>query len=148
MRAERMKRFFARLREGWAYDEIARAEDLSAERIRQIVSEVLGKRVVDRGEDHAHLQLARLAPALRVAAQAVERGELKAVGPLLKVLDRLDRYQTRVVENYDYGEEDRKELLDRINMIAANLGLDDPDQQGQAAAGDASAAGGSAAGAP
>ncbi len=36
-KAERRKRIFARLREGWAYEEIAGEERLSAERIRQIV---------------------------------------------------------------------------------------------------------------
>ena len=45
-KAERRKRIFGRLREGWAYDEIAREERVSAERIRQIVSEVLGKRII------------------------------------------------------------------------------------------------------
>jgi DNA-directed RNA polymerase sigma subunit (sigma70/sigma32) len=54
-KAERRRRIFARLREGWAYDEIAREERVSPERIRQIVSEVLAKRVIDRGADHAHL---------------------------------------------------------------------------------------------
>ena len=49
-KAERRRRIFARLREGWAYDEIAREERVSAERIRQIVSEVLAKRVIDRGD--------------------------------------------------------------------------------------------------
>jgi hypothetical protein len=62
-KAARRKRIFARLREGWAYDEIAREERVSAERVRQIVAEVLGKRVIDRGVDHAHLQLERLMPA-------------------------------------------------------------------------------------
>lgn len=61
-KAERRRRIFARLREGWAYDEIAREERVSPERIRQIVAEVLAKRVVDRGADHAHLQLERLMP--------------------------------------------------------------------------------------
>ena len=37
-KAKRRRRIFARLREGWAYDEIAREERVSAERIRQIVS--------------------------------------------------------------------------------------------------------------
>jgi len=46
-KAARRKRIFARLREGWAYDEIAREERVSAERVRQIVAEVLGKRVID-----------------------------------------------------------------------------------------------------
>ena len=40
-KAARRKRIFERLREGWAYDEIAREERVSAERIRQIVPEVL-----------------------------------------------------------------------------------------------------------
>jgi hypothetical protein len=68
-RAARTKRIFARMREGWAYDEIARDEGLSAERVRQIVAEVLGKRVIDRGPHHAHLQLERLMPALRLRAR-------------------------------------------------------------------------------
>jgi len=94
-KAARRKRIFARLREGWAYDEIATDERVSAERIRQIVSEVLGKRVIDRGADHAHLQLERLMPALRLVGEAIGRGALKAVGPLIKVIDRLDKHQTR-----------------------------------------------------
>ena len=106
-RAARTKRIFARLREGWAYDEIARVERLSAERIRQIVSEVLGKRVIERGEDHAQLQLVRLMPALRLAGEAVGRGELRAIAPLIKVIDRLDKHQATVVSKFYYGPEER-----------------------------------------
>jgi hypothetical protein len=73
-KAERRKRIFAKLRVGWAYDEIAREERVSPERIRQIVAEVLGKRVIDRGVDHAHLQLERLMPALRIVGEAIGRG--------------------------------------------------------------------------
>jgi hypothetical protein len=124
-RAERAKRIFAKLRKGWAYDEIGREEGISGERVRQIVQEVLEKRVIDRGEDHAHLQLARLAPALRVTAQAVKRGDINAVGALIKVLDRLDRYQTTFVAKYYYGEEERQKLLDKINAIADRY-LEDP----------------------
>jgi hypothetical protein len=120
-KADRKKRIFARLREGWAYDEIAREERLSAERIRQIVSEVLGKRVVDRGADHAHLQLERLMPALRVVGEAIGRGELKAVAPLIKLIDRLDKHQDTVVAKHSYGPEERQRLLDKINRIADNL---------------------------
>jgi hypothetical protein len=49
VKAARRKRIFVRLREGWAYDEIAGEERVSAERIRQIVADVLDKRVIDRG---------------------------------------------------------------------------------------------------
>ena len=92
-KAARTKRIFARLSEGWAYDEIAREERLSARRVRQIVSQVLERREVDGEGAHAHLQLGRLGPALRVAGQAVAEGDVKAIAPLIKVLDRLDRYQ-------------------------------------------------------
>jgi hypothetical protein len=120
-KAARRERIFARLREGSAYDEIARDERVSAERIRQIVSEVLGKRVIDRGVDHAHLQLERLMPALRIVGQAIGRGELKAVAPLIKVIDRLDKHQETVVAKYSYGPEERQRLIDEINRLADNL---------------------------
>jgi hypothetical protein len=127
-RAVRTKRIFARLREGWAYDEIAREEGLSAERIRQIVAEVLGKRVIDRNEDHAHLQLERLAPALRLAG-AIRRGDVGAIGPLIKVLDRIDKHQVAFVSKFHYGEEERQKLLDKLNLIAARIKADDPSER-------------------
>ena len=120
-KAARKKRIFARLREGWAYDEIASEERLSPERVRQIVAEVLGKRVIDRGVDHAHLQLERLMPALRIVGDAIGRGELKAVAPLIKVIDRLDKHQNTVVAKYHYGPEERQRLLDKMNQIADRL---------------------------
>ena len=120
-RAARTKRIFARMREGWAYDEIGRDEGLSAERVRQIVAEVLGKRVIDRGPHHAHLQLERLMPALRLAGEAIGRGDIKAIAPLIKVIDRMDKHQVTVVAKYDYGPEERQRLLDKINRVAANL---------------------------
>src|SRR5574337_1989837 len=67
-KAARQARIFARLREGWAYDEIAREERLSPKRIRQIVSAVLQRREVDDVSVHALMQLARLQPLLKVAA--------------------------------------------------------------------------------
>ncbi len=120
-RAARTKRIFARMREGWAYDEIARDEGLSTERVRQIVAEVLGKRVIERGSNYAHLQLDRLMPALRLAGEAIARGDLKAIAPLIKVIDRMDRHQTTVVAKHYYGPEERQKLLDKINRVAANL---------------------------
>ena len=120
-RAQRRVRIFARLREGWAYDEIAREHRISAERVRQIVSETLGHRVIDRGEDHAHLQLTRLAPALKVTLDAVGRGEFKAVTPLIKVLDRLDKHQVTMIAKYTYGEEEREKLLAKINGIVLRM---------------------------
>jgi len=126
-RTARTKRIFARLREGWAYDDIAKEERLSAERVRQIVGQVLENRVLDRGEDHAHLQLERLRPALRLAGEAVARGELKAIGPLIKLIDRLDKHQGAIVKPFAYTADHRKRLLDKLNFMAANLASDDED---------------------
>jgi hypothetical protein len=120
-KAARRKRIFARLQEGWAYDEIAGEERVSAERIRQIVAEALDKRVIDRGVNHAHLQLERLMPALRIVGQAIGRGELKAVAPLIKVIDRLDKHQETVVAKYSYRPEEPQRLIDKINRLADNL---------------------------
>jgi hypothetical protein len=122
---QRRKRIFARLREGASYEEIAAEECVSRERIRQIVSEVLQRRSVDSGADHAKLQLDRLAPLMQLAAEAVAAGDIRAITPYLKVLDRLDRYQTVASANQGYDDEDRKKLMDKINRIAANLGVDE-----------------------
>ena len=121
----RRRRIFARLREGLSYDEIASEEGVTSTRIRQIVSEVLQKRAVDSGADHAKLQLDRLAPVMQLAAEAVAAGDVSAITPYLKVLDRLDRYQTVAGANQTYDDEARKKLFDKINRVAANLGVDD-----------------------
>ena len=43
----RRRRILARMREGWAYEEIARAESVTVDRIRKIVAKFLSKRVID-----------------------------------------------------------------------------------------------------
>jgi Sigma-70, region 4 len=121
----RRKRIFGRLREGASYEEIGAEEGVSRERIRQIVSEVLQKRAVDSGADHAKLQLDRLAPLMQLAAEAVAAGDIRAITPYLKVLDRLDRYQTVAGANQKYDDEARKKLMDKINRMAENFGVDE-----------------------
>ncbi len=121
----RRRRIFARLREGLSYEEIAADEGVTSERIRQIVAEVLQKRSIDSGAEHAKLQLDRLAPVMQLAALAVNAGDVTAIGPYLKVLDRLDRYQRVADANQDYDQEARKRLLDKLNRVAANLGVDE-----------------------
>ena len=121
----RRRRIFARLRVGLRYEEIATEEGVTSARIRQIVSEVLQKRAVDSGADHAKLQLDRLAPVMQLAAEAVAAGDVTAISPYLKVLDRLDRYQTVAGANQVYDADARKKLLDKISRVAANLGVDE-----------------------
>src|ERR1700683_1372665 len=95
----RRRRIFGRLREGFTHEEIAAEEGVSNARVRQIVSEELQKRVVDSGADHAKLQLDRLAPAVQLGAEAIAAGDISAINPYLKALDRLDRYQTLATAN-------------------------------------------------
>ena len=83
-RVLRRGRIFARLREGWDYDEIAAQERLTAERVRQIVRQALEKRIIDESAEHAKLQLARLQPAMRLAGEAIADGDVTAIAPLME----------------------------------------------------------------
>ena len=74
----RRRRVFARLREGFTYDEIAAEQGVSSSRIRQIVSQMLQQRAVDSGAEHAKLQLDRLAPAIQLAAEGIAAGDISA----------------------------------------------------------------------
>ena len=120
----RRRRIFARLREGFTYDEIAADEGVSTSRVRQIVSQELQQRAVDTGAEHAKLQLDRLAPAIQLAAEGIAAGDISAITPYLKALDRLDRYQTVASANQVYDDEARKKLMDKVNRLAENLGID------------------------
>jgi hypothetical protein len=121
----RRRRIFAGLREGFTYDEIAADEGVSPSRIRQIVSKELQQRGVDSGAEHAKLQLDRLAPAIQLAAEAMAAGDISAITPYLKALDRLDRYQTVATANQVYDDEARKKLMDKINRMAENFGINE-----------------------
>ena len=110
---------------GLPYEEIADEEGLSLSRTWQIASQELQQRSVDSGADHAKLQLERLASVMQLAAEAVAAGDVTAITPYLKVLDRLDRYQTVATANQVYDGEARKKLMDKINRMAANFGVDE-----------------------
>jgi hypothetical protein len=61
---------------------------------------------------------------MRLAGEAVADGQVKAIAPLIKVLDRLDRYQRTAKVNQVYDDEAREKLMAKINRVAANLGYD------------------------
>ena len=125
-RLVRRGRIMDRLREGRSYEEIAQAEGLSRERIRQIVVKALEQRDVDTQRDHAQLQMLRLAPALRLAANGVAEGDLKSVAELIRVLDRLDKYQaTSAAATSDYYEGGRARLLNKLDTMARRMGFGD-----------------------
>ncbi len=92
----RAKRILERLRGGSPYDEVAHEEGLSERRVRQIVAKFLEEREPLDGAAHAGIQIARLDQAMRVASQALTRGDIRAIAPLIRVIDRLDRYEELV----------------------------------------------------
>jgi hypothetical protein len=108
------------LQAGMSYDEIAGHEDLSRERVRQIVVEALKQADEDRSLDRRALNEVRLAPALRLAAKAVFEGKLEGVDRLIKVIDRLEKLQGKAPPRV-YDEGSRARLLDKLNKAAARL---------------------------
>src|SRR5271155_3186207 len=68
-RSLRLQRIFARLQDGAGYADIAAEEGFSRERLRQIVRAATAPGRGYDGPDHKRMQMARLTPALRLAAE-------------------------------------------------------------------------------
>ena len=92
-RAARAARIIKQVRDGFAYADVAREENISVRRVQQIVAEAIKRREADEGATHANLQLDRLGYATRVACERLAQAHVKAIAPFVKVIDRLDRYQ-------------------------------------------------------
>ena len=94
-RAMRLQRVFARMQEGAAYAEIAAEENISRERLGQIIRRATLRQSQDDEPSHRQMQVARLTPAFRLAAAGVAKGDVKSIPLLLQLVDRLDRYSDR-----------------------------------------------------
>ncbi len=114
-------RILAMVQAGWSYAAIGREEAISRERVRQIVAQAFEAGESETKLVHARVQIARLEPALRLAAGAVAEGDLAAIDRLLRVLDRLDRYCA--VEGAAASEDSggRERLLAKLNAMAERL---------------------------
>jgi hypothetical protein len=97
-RDARTRRMLDRLRQGWGYRDLAREEGLSERRVRQIVAEHVKRCEPIAEDEHAALQIERLSFAMKVAGEALAKGDIRAIAPFLKAVDRLDRYQTMARE--------------------------------------------------
>ena len=120
-REQRRIRILAMVQAGFSYEAIARDENLSRERVRQIVAQSLDEPEGGTRLDHARVQLARLEPALRLAARGVADGELRAIDRLLKVLDRLDKYGAVADATRSNDEGARERLLAKLNQMAERI---------------------------
>ena len=115
-REVRRIRILAGIRDGSGFDEIARRERITRERVRQIVGETLRRDDVSKDE-HWRVQSARLEPALRLALDAVGEGRVEAIDRLIRVLAAQDKYRAQAP--YADGHEDvRQRLIDKINRAA------------------------------
>jgi len=113
-REARRIRIVAAIQNGFNYDEIAREEAISHERVRQIVVETM-RRNDEFSRDLRFIQAARLDPALKLTLKKIAAGKLEAVDRLIKILDRLDKYlggaKTSLVE-----PDIRQKLIRKIEM--------------------------------
>ena len=90
--AERKLRILERLTAGVSVAHIARVENVTIRRVRQIIAEMLAKREVDPPAGFVQLQIARLSDAMQVAHTMMMEGDLKAMDRVIKLAGELDRY--------------------------------------------------------
>ena len=91
-RIARRETFFDLVASGYNYRQIAEAAKVSVATVRREIDRAIAERRLDAPERYVHVQVARLTKALRLADAAIEHGELKAVGPLVRLVAALDRY--------------------------------------------------------
>ena len=88
-RREAMFELFA---SGHSHQEIAKAFETSPGAVRRVIDTAVAGRRHDAPERFARLQVARLSKALLLADGRLERGDIGAIPPFLKIVAELDRY--------------------------------------------------------
>ncbi len=88
-RREACFKFFA---SGWTPHEIAKAMKVSASSVRRWIDQAIRDRRLDTPDRYAHVQVARLSKMLCALDFQLERGDMRAVPPMIKVVAALDRY--------------------------------------------------------
>ncbi len=116
-REERRIRILGMLQAGHSYEAIARQERLSRERIRQIVAKSLETEKGATLPDQNRVQMARLEPALRLAASGIENGDFRAITQLLRVLERIDKYGSVVKAEVEDAVVLHARLMKKLNSI-------------------------------
>ena len=77
---------------GYTCEAIADSLKLSVKTVRRATARAIDKRRLDCGAHYVHVQVLRLTKAMRVVDHNLEKGDLKAVEPMLKVIAQLDKY--------------------------------------------------------
>jgi hypothetical protein len=90
--AARRLRILERLTNGLSVAHIARAEPLTALRVRQIIAEMLANREIDPPAGFVQFQIARLSEAMIVARAMMMERNLQAMHRWIGLMGELDRY--------------------------------------------------------
>jgi hypothetical protein len=90
--ADQRLRIQERLRMGLTVAHVARVEQLTVRRVRQIIAEMLASRETDPPAGFVQLQVARLSKAMIVARTMMMQGNLQAMDRWIKLTSELDRY--------------------------------------------------------
>ena len=90
--ADQRLRIQERLTMGLTVAHIARVEQLTVRRVRQIIAEMLASREIDPPAGFVQFQIARLSEAMIVARTMMMQGNLQAMDRLIKLTSELDRY--------------------------------------------------------
>ena len=90
--ADRRLRILERLTTGLSVAHIARVENLTVRRVRQIIAGMLDAREVDPPAGFVQLQIARLREAMIVTHTMMMEGDLQALDRMIKLIGELDRY--------------------------------------------------------
>ena len=90
--ADRRLRILERLTTGLSVAHIARVENLTVRRVRQIIAKMLDEREVDPPAGFVQLQIARLSEGMIVARTLMMEGDLQAMDRMIKLIGELDRY--------------------------------------------------------
>jgi DNA-binding CsgD family transcriptional regulator len=86
------ERAFEALASGFTPRQIAEVRKVSVKTVRREIDRALADRRLDAPERYAHLQVARLTKALRLADALIDRGDARGLAPLVKIVGELDRY--------------------------------------------------------
>jgi hypothetical protein len=84
--------YFDLLAPGYSCRQIAEAAKVSVATVQRAIDRAIAERRLDAPDRYAHLQVARLTKALRLADASIENGDLKALGPFVRLIAALDRY--------------------------------------------------------
>ncbi len=91
-RIARRESYFELFVSGYSCQQIAGAAKVSPATVRRAIDRAIAERRLDAPERYARVQVARLTKALRLADASIERGELKAIDPYMRLIAALDRY--------------------------------------------------------